>query len=66
MKIYQHYKGGLYQFITSAQEESTGAMNAVYRCLSSGKVFVRPHNEFHGTIEVDDQTLVRFQELWSD
>lgn len=44
--IWQHYKGGLYCFVSLAQLEATGEQMAVYLCTVTGKTYVRPIEEF--------------------
>lgn len=44
--IWQHYKGGLYSFVSLAQLEATGQTMAVYRSPVTGKTYVRPIEEF--------------------
>lgn len=44
---YQHYKGGFYHLhYIDAAMESDGTPMAVYSCVKTGKVYVRPQSEF--------------------
>ena len=53
-KYWQHYKGGRYEFITLALEESTLVPLVVYRSVETGQVWTRPVADFLGEIPRDD------------
>lgn len=61
MRVFQHYKGGLYEFLHEGYLEENHRQVVVYRALNSGNVYVRPAVEWH-------QILVngapRFKLLW--
>ena len=38
---YQHYKGGVYELLTTATDESTQELMVVYRSEETGRVWVR-------------------------
>ena len=44
--IYKHYKGGLYELITTANMENDNSVVVVYRCQKTNKTWVRPIQEF--------------------
>ena len=60
MSLYKHYKGGVYDFITQAFDSDTGEEKAVFRNVETGVAWIRPLQEFQGTVEVDGQTIPRF------
>jgi len=45
-EIYEHCKGGLYELIVLAKQQSNGDLTSVYKSLESNDVWVRPFNEF--------------------
>lgn len=49
--IYRHFKGGLYQLMAIAREESTMRLMVVYRSLQDKCTWVRPFNEFFGFVD---------------
>ncbi|WP_034292588.1 DUF1653 domain-containing protein [Herbaspirillum sp. RV1423] len=56
---YQHYKGGIYEFLHEAILESDLTPMVVYRA-ASGVVWIRPKDVFHEIIEVDGKRVPRF------
>jgi len=48
--LYRHYKGGTYRLIAWGQIEATEADVVIYRSEQDGKVWVRPKDEFYGTV----------------
>lgn len=48
-KVYKHYKGGLYLYITDATDTETGEKYVVYKDVE-GKVWSRPYDMFHSII----------------
>lgn len=58
---YQHYKGGHYEVITEASLEADPSTQVVvYRNRDTGRVWVRPYNEFHGQAVQGGQLVPRF------
>lgn len=47
---YRHHKGGMYRLVSWGQIEATGDQVVIYRSESDGKVWVRPRDEFYGTV----------------
>lgn len=45
-KIFKHYKGGLYKYITLAKLESSGETMVLYECCDTYEKYVRPYLEF--------------------
>lgn len=43
MKIYRHFKGGIYKYVGIAQHSETLEMMVIYQSLKDGKVWVRPY-----------------------
>jgi hypothetical protein len=66
MKIYRHYKGGLYRLLYEALREDDETLMAVYQSLEDGCVWVRPWTEFKGVVEVDGLYQSRFKFIWED
>lgn len=56
---YQHYKGGIYEFLYEATLESDLMPMVVYRA-ANGSVWIRPRDVFHEMIEVDGKRVPRF------
>lgn len=70
MKIYKHYKGGLYELLHESVRfhEDGHPRYAVYRQIESGEIFIRPVNEFFGFVSIGDDGVEwsRFRLMWSD
>lgn len=56
---YRHYKGGIYELVCEATQESDLSPVIVYRA-HNGTCWTRPKNVFFETIEVDGQMVQRF------
>ena len=65
--IYQHYKGGLYELITTANMESDNSVVAVYRCVESNKTWIKPIAEwdekFKSVYEITKQALEKIKDI---
>lgn len=59
--IYEHYKGGRYEYLGSARQESDGTLLALYRSVDTKTMFVRPASEFFGDVLVDGVMVPRFR-----
>ncbi len=61
---YRHYKGNLYEVIGTARHSETLAPMVVYRPLyGEGALWVRPHAMFFEAVQIDGQTVPRFERL---
>ena len=56
---YRHYKGGIYELVCEATQESDLTPVIVYRS-HNGSVWTRPKAVFFEVIEVDGQRVQRF------
>jgi len=56
---FRHYKGGIYEFVCEATQESDLTPVIVYRS-HNGSYWTRPKQVFFETVEVNGQTLPRF------
>lgn len=59
--VYEHFKGGRYLVQALAEHANTGEKLVVYRQINTGKVYVRPLNEFTETVERDAYKGPRFK-----
>ena len=58
---YRHYKGGEYEVMAVARHSETLEAVVVYRPLyNDSGWWVRPHDMFTGTLEVDGRVRQRF------
>jgi hypothetical protein len=64
--LYQHYKGGIYEFLHEATMEADLTPVVVYRALANGTVWVRPLSVFHEMIELDGRQVARFAPVAAD
>ena len=61
---YRHFKGNLYELIDIARHSETQQPMAVYRALYGARgLWVRPLAMFLETVQLDGQTIRRFQYL---
>jgi hypothetical protein len=66
MRLYQHYKGGLYivtnpETLNATNEAQHGEIFVFYTCLQDNVSFVRPLSEFHENVEYEGRTGPRFR-----
>ena len=59
---YRHYKGGVYELVCMATQESDLSSVVVYRA-ADGTIWTRPHDVFFENVEVDGQSVPRFAEI---
>lgn len=63
--LYQHYKGGIYQFLTDdILHTETGERMVLYK-NSYGKMYVRPYDTFHEKVKVNGEEVPRFKYIGS-
>lgn len=62
MKKYQHYKGGIYEFLCIATHSETEEKLVIYK-NQEGNIFARPYDMFFETVKVDNEEIPRFKEL---
>lgn len=63
-KIYRHFKGGYYRFITEVTNSETQEKEVVYQALyGEHKVWNRPAGMFYGKVNVDGVEIDRFTEV---
>jgi hypothetical protein len=59
--IYRHYKGNLYEVLTTAQHSETEEWMVVYKALYGEEgMWVRPYKMFVEKVEVDGEMVNRF------
>ena len=64
MRIFRHYKGGLYEYICEARHSETEEEMVVYRPLyNDSGVWVRPKNMFFENVNTDGEENPRFSEV---
>jgi hypothetical protein len=69
--LYKHYKGKLYEVVGMARHSETVEPMVIYKALYDspeygyGAVWVRPAHMFKETVEVNGQTILRFEKLYS-
>ena len=63
-KIYRHFKGGYYRFVTEVTNSETQEKEVVYQALyGEHKVWTRPAAMFYGKVNVDGVEIDRFTEV---
>ena len=65
--IYKHYKGNMYEVLTTAQHSETEEWLVVYKALYGEKgMWVRPYEMFREKVEVEGKVLERFKFIRRD
>lgn len=65
--VWQHYKGGLYEFICIAKHTETEENQIIYKSLKDGVIWARPFNMFFGeVVDENGDTIPRFRLHVSD
>ncbi len=60
--IYKHYKGNLYEVLTTAQHSETEKWMVVYKALYGEEgMWVRPYEMFVEKVEVEGVMVSRFE-----
>ena len=60
--IYKHYKGSLYEVLTTAQHSETEEWMVVYKALYGEEgMWVRPYEMFVEKVEVEGKFVSRFE-----
>jgi hypothetical protein len=59
---YRHYKGGFYELVCEATQESDLGPVIVYKA-ANGSIWTRPKSVFFEKIEVDGKIVQRFTEI---
>lgn len=63
-KIYRHFKGGYYRFITEVTNSETQEKEVVYMALyGEHKIWTRPADIFYGKVNVGGVIMNRFTEV---
>ena len=65
--IYEHYKGNLYEVLTTAQHSETEEWMVVYKALYGEEgIWVRPYEMFVEKVEVEGEMVDRFKYIEKD
>jgi hypothetical protein len=62
-RLFQHYKGGLYEVVATGFLEDSEAPCVVYRSLEKNIVWVRTAKNFFEPVEHNGVTQPRFKEI---
>lgn len=57
---YQHYKGGIYEYICTARMESAPETNMVIYRAPDNSIWARAQDNFFETLEIDGKHTPRF------
>lgn len=68
LKLYQHFKGGLYIVISSHANDATNNATCedrvvVYSCVFTGATYTREFSEFHENVELEGKRGPRFRAI---
>ena len=62
--LYKHYKGNLYEVMSTAQHSETEEWMVVYKALYGNEgMWVRPYEMFMEKIEIEGELVDRFEKL---
>jgi len=65
--IYKHYKGNLYEVLSTARHSETEEWMVIYRTLyGDGSQWVRPYDMFTEKIKVESRKVERFEYMGRD
>jgi len=66
--IYRHYKGNLYEVLSTARDSETEEWMVVYRTLYEDKstVWVRAYDMFTEMVEIEGKMVKRFDYMGKD
>ena len=60
--MYRHYKGNLYEVLTTAQHSETQEWMVVYKTLyGEQSMWVRPYDMFVEKVEIEGKMVSRFE-----
>ncbi len=62
MTMYQHHKGGVYEFLFIAIHSESNEKLVIYK-NDQGQIFARPFNMFFENIIKDGQEVPRFKKI---
>lgn len=60
VKVYRHYKGGIYNVVGQAIHTETDERLVIYEDVR-GVMWARPATMFHEHVEVDGERVLRFE-----
>ena len=67
MKYYHHFKGGKYIVLAEGQDSESLIPVVIYKALyGEQKIWVRPKDQFYGTVVKDGVEIKRFTEISKD
>jgi len=59
--IYKHYKGNLYEVLSTGRHSESEEWMVIYRTLyDDGSIWIRPYDMFTESIEINGKNLKRF------
>ena len=62
--LYKHYKGNLYEVMSTVQHSETEEWMVVYKALYGNEgMWVRPYEMFMEKIEIEGELVDRFEKL---
>lgn len=64
--LYQHFKGGVYRVLGTANHSETGGQLVVYQSVESGVLWARPLQNFQESVEASGYQGPRFWPIDSE